>query len=113
MVRTSVPDSSDGFGDAGTAARLLAGVLHSACRDRLSEIVTWKQPVFRTGRPPVVSQCDQQFGREHNVAVLLPFALFHLDDHPLAVDIDGLQVNGLGDPQACRVTGGQDRAVFS
>jgi hypothetical protein len=30
----------------------------------------------------------------------------------LAVDIDGLQVNGLGDSQARRVAGGQDGAVL-
>jgi len=103
---------SDGFADAGTAARLLAGSLHSVLCNRLSKNVTWKQPVFRAGRTKVASQRFQQFGREHDIAVLLPFALFHPDDHPLAVDIDGLQVNGLGDPQARRVAGGQDGAVL-
>ena len=63
------------------------------------------------GAPPVAQRL-QQLGREHDVAVLLALALLDTHHHALAVDLAGLQANGLGDAQAGGVAGGQDRPVL-
>ncbi len=61
---------------------------------------------------PPVAQDVQQLRREHDVAILLPFALFDPDDHPFAINVGDFQSDGLGDSQASRVAGGQDRPMF-
>ena len=44
--------------------------------------------------------------------VLLALALFDADDHPLAVDVRGLQTDGFRNAQARSIAGGQNRAMF-
>jgi hypothetical protein len=38
--------------------------------------------------------------------------LLDTDNHALAIDVSGLQMNGLRDAQARRVASGQDRSVL-
>ena len=102
---------ADGFGDAATKARLSAGMLNGVGGDRSAEIAG-EEPLLRPHDPPIVTQRVQQFGREHDVAVLVALALGHPDHHPLVVERAGLQANGFGDAQAGGVAGRQDRLVF-
>ena len=74
--------------------------------------VTREKPFLRPHLPPVSAQHLQKLGREHDIAVLPPFTLLNTDDHPLSVDGDRFQVNGLSDPQASGITGRQDRPVL-
>ena len=50
-------------------------------------------------------------GRQHDIVVFPAFALFNPDDHTLAVDRRRLEADRLGNPQAGRVTYGQDHAA--
>ena len=74
--------------------------------------VTHKEPPLRPHGPVIAAQCFEQFGRKHNVPILLPFALLHAHDHSLAVDITGLEADGFGDAQAGGVTGSQDGTML-
>ncbi len=80
--------------------------------DWLTCDVTREKPFLRPHLPPVSAQHLQKLGREHDIAVLPPFTLLNTDDHPLSVDGDRFQVNGLSDPQASGITGRQDRPVL-
>src|SRR6267378_6133280 len=60
---------ADGFGDAATKARLSAGMLNGVRGDRSAEIAG-EEPLLRPHDPPIVTQRVEQFGREHDVAVL-------------------------------------------
>jgi hypothetical protein len=68
--------------------------------------------MLSAGRLAVAAQRPQQFGGKHHVTILLAFALFNPDNHPLAINIRGLQAQGLGDAQACSVAGRQNRSMF-
>src|SRR5207247_10740745 len=46
------------------------------------------------------------------VSILPSLPLLDTDHHALAVDVGGLQVDGLGDAQPGGVAGGQDRAML-
>jgi len=61
---------------------------------------------------PVELQDLQQLRREHQLAIFVTFALTDKDELALAVDIRHPQVNDLGNPQAGRIEGHQDGAVF-
>jgi hypothetical protein len=52
---------------------------------------------------PPQSQQLEELGREHGVAILAPFSLFHSDQHAGAVDIIDLEMRHLGDAQACAI----------
>ena len=77
-------------------------------------------PEYRPGRatglgfvrPPPVAQDFQQLGGEHHVPVFLSLALLHANDHALAVDVGGLQADGLGDAQPRGVASRQNRPMF-
>ena len=124
MVRRSVPLSSRWTAKAWrsecgvTGLSMLdsagpsAGVLDGKRRDRLPGQVAGEQPLLRSGDAPVVAQDVQQLGREHDVAVLPPFALLDADDHALAVDRRRRQADCLGNPQTRGVADGQDDAVL-
>ena len=96
----------DRLGDAGSATRLLAGDFYCGPRDRLPWQIAGKQPLLRPSLPIVVAENAQEFGREHDVAVLAPLAFLDANDHALAVDRGRLQADGFGDSQTGRVTDG-------
>ena len=98
--------------DVGLPSRLSAGGVDRQRRNRLSGQVAGEQPLFGAGGAPVAAQQVEQHGREHDVAVLAPFALFDADDHALAVDGGGGQTDGLRNPQTRRIADGQDDAVL-
>jgi hypothetical protein len=102
-----------GLADARESPRLLAAEFDRAGADRLAGNITIEEPPLRLDRAPVAAPRVQQLGREHHVAILPSLSLIHTDHHPLTVDVGRFQANGLGDAQAGRVTGGQDRPMFS
>jgi hypothetical protein len=91
--------------------RLSAGMLNGVGGDRLAEI-PGEEPLLWPHAPPIVAQRVEQFRREHDIAVLVAFALGHPDHHPLVVERAGLQAKGFGDAQTGGVAGLQDRLVF-
>src|SRR5579863_8362920 len=48
---------------------------------------------FRVRRAPVIAQFLQQPRTEHDIAVLPPFTLANMDQHPAAVDVGDFQTN--------------------
>src|SRR5205809_8148082 len=109
MTSESVPHGMgrDGLGNATTSPRFLTGPFYGFAVDVTARNIAGTQPRLGLHRSPPVPQAFQQLGGEHDVAVFLPLALLHADDHALAIDIDGLQANGFGDAQASRVASGQ------
>ena len=104
----------DGFGNAdsgdGPADR---PVPRQSLADRLPGTIAGKQPVRRPAHaPPRRASISSNFGREHHVAILLALPLLDAQDHPLAVDVGGRELNGFGDAQAGGVAGRQDRAML-
>src|SRR5580704_15489943 len=61
---------------------------------------------------PVAAEQVEQSRREHYLAILAALSLADTDDLPLAVDIGHQQVDDLGNPQAGRIDGHEDRAMF-
>jgi hypothetical protein len=63
---------------------------------------------------------DEEFRREHDVAIFLSFTLIDADDHPFAIDISGLQTDSLGnaqpggiaDRQNCSILGDHSKAAI-
>lgn len=102
----------DRFGQAGEVARFRAGMSHRIPGDRLAGTIAGEEPRLWPPHLPIVAQDLQELGRQHHVAVLLAFALLDADDHPLAVDARGLQLNRLRDAQAGGIACGQDGVVF-
>jgi hypothetical protein len=103
---------ADRFTDAGDMAGLLTDTVDSISGDWLAGDITFEKPLFRSDCPPVVAEDFQQPGREHDVPVFLSLAQFHMNDHPLAVEVVRLQADRFGNPQSGGVTGGQDGAVL-
>src|SRR5437773_12381409 len=64
-----------------------------------------EEPGLRSEGLPVLPQSCQQLGREHHIAILLPFALTHADHHALTVDVANLQGRGFRAPQSGPVDG--------
>lgn len=95
--RVSQTMGRDGLGQSGETSRLLAGMPHGIPGDRLTGMIARKEPLLWPARLPVAAQGVQQLGREHHVAVFLPFALLHANHHSLTVDGRGLQVNRFRD----------------
>jgi hypothetical protein len=81
-------------------------------RNRLADAITGKQPFSGMGALPIVPKHRQQFGRQHDIAVFMAFALINPDDHALAINRSGLKANGFGYPQAGRITHRQDHSVL-
>src|SRR5947209_8173902 len=63
---------TDRLADAGDAPGLLAGELDGVSGDWLAGYVTHKEPPLRPHGPVIAAQCFEQFGRKHNVPILLP-----------------------------------------
>jgi hypothetical protein len=60
-----------------------------------------------------IPQDLQQSCREHDIAILHSLALFDANDHPLTIDVRGLQVDGFGNARAGSVAAGQDRPMVN
>src|SRR5260370_41998323 len=103
---------ADRLANARKPPGLLTGQSDGASTDRLARDIPFEQPALRSHGTPVRAQCPQQLDREHHVSILVSLPLLDADHHALAVDIGGLEVDGLGDAQPAGVAGGQDRAML-
>src|SRR6516164_4601900 len=82
--------------------------------DRLASYLSaGKQPTFLQGRfcivtrgacPPPLPQQSEQFGREHDIAILAALGLLDANDILRAVDMLGLEMNHLARPQPAAIT---------
>ena len=86
------------FADTALQPYLATDAVDGGCRDRVAGAVTGKQPVSGMGTLPIVPEHGQQFGRQHDIAIFVAFALVNPNDHALAIDRSGLEADGLGDP---------------
>jgi len=59
-----------------------------------------KEQRLRAPLAPVLVEHGAQVGREHDVAIVPPLALFDAHHHALAIDVGDAQVGHLGDAQA-------------
>ena len=125
MVRTSVPASSKwtanacrsecgviGLGIRSDLVSLLACVFDGVSADRLAGHIAREEPVpsGRIHSPPAAQDLQQSWG-EHHVAILLALALLDANDHPLAVDVGGLQSERprrCANPRRSRWSGSRD-----
>ncbi len=98
--------------DPGCLCGGVAGTIELARGHRLHGVAAWKQPARGPCRPPPDAQQFEQARRKHHVTVLAAFALFHADDHPLAVDVGDLERDDLGGAQARAIGDAQGRLVF-
>src|SRR5687767_2813880 len=75
--------------------------------------VTGEQPDLRfaSQAAPMLAQSFEQFGAEHDVAVLTPLSALNVDHHALAVDVAHLQMRQLGSAHSGCVERHQDGAV--
>ena len=82
MNRESVPESMrrDRLAVARKLARFLTGEFNGASVNRLAGNIALEQPVFRPRGLPVAAERLQQLGRQHDVAILMPFALVDADE---------------------------------
>src|SRR5580693_2926660 len=99
MDGESVPQTvrRDWFRQAGEVVRFRAGLSHRIPGNRLAGAFAWEEPRLWSARLPIVAQDLQELGRQHHIAVLLPFALLDADDHSPAVDVRGLQLHRFRD----------------
>jgi hypothetical protein len=79
----------DRFGNAATSLRLLARLFYGVLADVAAGKIAREKPWLGFFHSPPVAQDFQQLGREHDVAILLPLALFDANGHPLAIDVGG------------------------
>src|SRR3546814_86672 len=97
MGTDPLPDAS-GFGG------LLHGAMQLPGGDRISVTATREQPAMREHHAPALAltpphpQQLQQMRREHGVAIPPALALFHPQQHALAVDVVDLEVCDLRHP---------------
>jgi hypothetical protein len=90
-------------------ARLLADRQNSLSRNRTLGSLAGEEPSGGSIAFPVSAQEVEQFGREHDVAVLVALSLTDTDELALAVDVGHPQMGSLGNPQA----GGVDGQLYS
>src|SRR6201984_2036612 len=88
--------NADTLGDAGTPGCQANDPMELA-RTRMLPAVARKQPELTGRHPsllardaPPLAQYLKKVGRENDIAILLPLALFDPDDHPIAIDIGEL-----------------------
>jgi hypothetical protein len=100
--------------------RFPADLLHRILGNVPSLYVTWEEPIGGSCHAPPLAQVDEEFRREHDVAIFLSFTLIDADDHPFAIDISGLQTDSLGnaqpggiaDRQNCSILGDHSKAAI-
>jgi hypothetical protein len=71
-----------------------------------------KEPVLRLPPTPVSAQQLQQLGREHDLTWIASLALADVDDHPLAVNVSDLQIEGFLATQPGTVVHGQQSPML-
>src|SRR5246127_1053930 len=110
--------NTDTFGDAGTP-RGQANDAVELARTGMLPAVAGKQPgltgrhpsLLARGAPPFAQQLEK-VGRENDIPILLPLALFDPDDHPVAVDVGVLERYDLRGSQAGGISQAQERLVL-
>ena len=125
MVRRSVPASSRCTAKAWRRECGVTGLpMPHCCLHLPAGAIDGERVIGWPGRSPGNSHCSgmgalpivpehiEEFGRQHDIAVFAALALLDPDDHALAVDRGGREADGFGDPQAGRVTDGQNHAVL-
>src|SRR6266481_6134294 len=103
---------TDVFTTAGAVASFLAGHSYSRLADRLTGHVAGEEPDLGSLESPPVAKDLQQLRRKHHVAITLTFSLLDADDHSLAVDIGGTEMESLANAQPSCIAGGQDGLMF-
>src|SRR5258708_5595575 len=98
--------------DAASRPYLSAGVTDGVRRNRLGRWISGEQPFSGTGTLPIIPEQGVKFWWKHDIAVFTALTALDPDDHALAVDRGGCEVDGLGNPKAGRVTNRQDHAVL-
>ena len=71
-----------------------------------------EQPRPWARHPPPIAQQLQQLRREHDKAILLPFALLDAQQHALVIDVGDLQRDDLGHTQTGAIGHAERRLVF-
>lgn len=96
MDRKGVPKRvwCNGFGNAAKPTCFLTRLFDGILAYVLVGDISGKKPVLRTGDSPPVPQSRQQLWREHDVAILLSFALLNSNNHSLAIDVGRFQPDG-------------------
>jgi hypothetical protein len=114
MRRKGVPQQMriNSLGQLGGTPGFFAHEGDTVAGDGLGDAVARKEPGLELIELPVASQQRQQIGRKPDHAITFPLALAHLDDHAFRVDVSAPELTELGDPQAGRREGGQDRAML-
>ncbi len=114
MGGEAVPQGVNGdvLAQPGMAASLDARVPHRLCGQGPVRNLARKEPVFRLDHHPVLAEDCEQSGREHHLAVFVPFALADADDHPTAIDVGDLQGHDLRDTQSGGVGRHEDGAML-
>ena len=101
------------LGEATALASQLAGVTDPIARDVGTGNHAWKPPLGGPGEAVPIAQDPQEPLGEHDVAVLLALALGHPDGHALAIDVGGLERDGLRDAKSGGVTDREYSAGFA
>src|SRR6185503_10221976 len=90
---------TDGLGDPCRFLRVFEGPLEQRWMQRALCAVPWKQPRSWTRLLPIGSQRLQKRWTQHHVAVLVPLAPLHAQDHALTVNVGHLEVQDLAQSQ--------------
>jgi hypothetical protein len=80
-------------------------------REGLHRVGPWKEPQAGLRLPPILPQEAEQLRREHDVAVLLAFALPDAQYHARTVDIRDMQVTQFRDREAGGIERSEDGPV--
>ena len=64
------------------------------------------------GGAPVAPEHAKKPGRQHDVAVFLPFTLLHANQHAFGIDVADFDCDGFGDAQAGAIAEHQCGAVL-
>src|SRR5204863_6786822 len=110
--------NADTLGDAGTP-RCQANDPMQLARTRMLPAVAGKQPGLTGRHPSLVARNAPPFaqylkkdGRENDISILLPLALFDPDDHPVTIDIGELEGYDLRGSQARGISQAQERLML-
>ena len=109
---------TDALADARCFSGLVDGTVQLPRRDGVGVVGAGEQPPVRQqdaaslALAPPQPQESEQLGREHGIAVLASLALLDPDQHPLAVDVVGLEVRHLRHAQAGAIGDAERRPVL-
>ena len=114
MRRETVPKyvRVDGLRQVRGLPRVSADVIHGACRYGACPGMAGKEPGARFLLLPILPEQRQEFRGQHDVPIVLAFALPHPQDHARAVDIRDLQLAQFRHSQPRRIERGEDGPMF-